>query len=275
MAQLIQPFNANNFDPTQGVGGLPIGRHPVIIQSSDVKATKANDGGYLQLDLLITDGPQKGTVGAYRINLYNASEVAVGIANRQMSAISHVTGVFQIQDTAQLHNIPFVIEVGPQKNDPQYTEVKKVFDINGNEPGKAPAGGGAAQTQQQQPPANQGANQGAAGGGWGAPQDQGQQQQNPNQGGGAAGGWGGAAQGGGQQQDPNAGQGGGGGWQPPAGGGQQQEQPPANNGGGWGAGGGNPPADQGGGAQGGWQQNGGGAAPNNGGAGGPWGGGQR
>jgi hypothetical protein len=266
MAQLIQPFNANNFDPTQGVGGLPIGKHPVIIQSSDVKATKANDGGYLQLDLLIIDGPQKGTVGAYRINLYNASQQAVDIANRQMSAISHVTGVFMIQDTAQLHNIPFVVEVGPQKNDPQYTEVKKVYDIHGNEPGKAPAGGGAAQPQGQggfaPPNAGQQQQQPPAGGGWGGGAPQGQQQQQPPTGGG----W--------QppQGDPNAGQGqppanGGGQWggqaqQPPAGGGfqppqgqgqgpgngappnagQQQQQPPA--GGGWG-GGWQPPAGQG------------------------------
>jgi len=274
MAQLIQPFNANNFDPTQGVGGLPIGRHPVIIQSSDVKATKANDGGYLQLDLQIIDGPQKGTVGAYRINLYNASQQAVDIANRQMSAISHVTGVFMIQDTAQLHNIPFIIEVGPQKNDPQYTEVKKVFDIHGNEPGKPPAQGGAAQPQGQ--------------GGFGAPQ--GQQQQPPAQGGQ----WGGQPQGdpnagqqqppagqwGGAAQQPPAGNPQGGGWQPPAGGQPQgQQQPPQNGGGAWGgAPQGNP---QGGGFQppqgqqqppaaGGWQQ--GGAAP---GGNAPWGGGQR
>ena len=270
MAQLIQPFNANNFDPTQRVDGLPIGKHPVIIQSSDVKATKANDGGYLQLDLLIIDGPQKGTVGAYRINLYNASQQAVDIANRQMSAISHVTGVFMIQDTAQLHNIPFVVEVGPQKNDPQYTEVKKVYDIHGNEPGKAPAGGGAAQPQgggfgqQQQPPQQQ-----PQGGQWGGGQPQGQGAAQPPQGGG----WQPPA----GHGDPNAGQqqppaNGGGQWggqpqQPPAGGGfqppqGQQQQPPA--GGGWQQGNGGaaqPPAGGGGG----WQP------PAGGNAGGPWG----
>lgn len=237
MAQLIQPFNANNYDPTQGVGGLPIGKHPVVIQSSDVKATKANDGGYLQLDLLIIDGPQKGTVGAYRINLYNASQQAVDIANRQMSAISHVTGVFMIQDTAQLHNIPFIVEVGPQKNDPQYTEVKKVYDIHGNEPGKAPAGGGAAQPQGQgggwQPPAGQ------------QPDPNAGQAQPPANGGGQ---WGG------QPQQPQ-----GGGFQPPQG--QQPGQGGAPQGGGWQQG----AAPQGGAASGGWQP------PAGGNAGGPWG----
>ena len=53
--QLIQAFNAQQYDPTQGVGSLPIGKHPVIVESSEVKANKANDGGYLQLKQLIGD----------------------------------------------------------------------------------------------------------------------------------------------------------------------------------------------------------------------------
>jgi len=173
--QLIQAFNAQQYDPTQGVGSLPIGKHPVIIESSEVKANKANDGGYLQLNLRIIDGPQQGTTGAYRLNLYHSNQQTVEIAHRQLSAICHVIGVFQVTDSSQLHNLPFLIEVGPQKNDPQYTEVKKVFDMNGNEPGKAGAGAPAAQPQQQQP-------QGQPNGAWGgAPQGQ---QQQPAQGGG-------------------------------------------------------------------------------------------
>lgn len=167
--QLIQAFNAQQYDPTQGVGSLPIGKHPVIVESSEVKANKANDGGYLQLNLRIIDGPQQGTTGAYRLNLYHSNQQTVEIAHRQLSAICHVIGVFQVTDSSQLHNLPFLIEVGPQKNDPQYTEVKKVFDMNGNEPGKAGAGAAAAQPQQQQP-------QGQPNGAWGgAPQGQPQQ----------------------------------------------------------------------------------------------------
>ncbi len=206
--QLIQAFNAQQYDPTQGVGSLPIGKHPVIIESSEVKANKANDGGYLQLNLRIIDGPQQGTTGAYRLNLYHSNQQTVEIAHRQFSAICHVIGVFQVTDSSQLHNLPFLIEVGPQKNDPRYTEVKKVFDMNGNEPGKAGAGAPAAQPQQQQP-------QGQPNGAWGgAPQGQPQQPA-----GGAA--WGG------QQQPPQGGQ--------PAWGGQPAQQPAQQQpqGGGW------------------------------------------
>lgn len=157
MAQLIQPFDASKVDPSQGSSALPIGKHPVIVESSEVKPNKNNDGGYLQLNIRITDGPQAGAVGAYRLNLYHSNPQTVEIAHKQLSAICYVTGVFLLQDSAQLHNIPFIIEVGPQKNDAQYTEVKKVFDIQGNEPGKqghAPVAWGQPAAQQQQPQGN-------------------------------------------------------------------------------------------------------------------------
>lgn len=236
MAQLIQAFNAQQYDPTQGVGGLPIGKHPVVVDSSEVKPNKENNGGYLQLNLKIIDGPQTGTVGAYRLNLYHSNQQTVEIAHKQLSAVCHVAGVFMLQDSAQLHNIPFIVEVGPQKNDPQYTEVKKVFDINGNEPGKAGQGQAPAQPaaapqgfaqQPQQQPAQQ-----QAPAAWGAPQGQqaapqqpqgnapawGQQQpQQPAQAPAAAPAWGNQQQAPAQQQAP----------QQPAAAGWQQGAAPA------------------------------------------------
>jgi hypothetical protein len=156
MAQLVTPFNARDFDPSQSAGQLPIGRHPVIVESSEVKANAKNDGGYLELGLKIIDGPQTGTTGAYRLNLYHSNPKTVEIANRQLSAVCYATGVFSVSDSAQLHNIPFVVDVVFQKghepnSSPEakgYTEVKRVFDKAGNEPGRQPQ---SAQPQQQAP----------------------------------------------------------------------------------------------------------------------------
>ena len=237
MAQLIQAFNAQQYDPTQGGGSLPVGRHPVIIESSEVKANKANDGGYLQLNLKLIDGPQTGTTGAYRLNLYHSNPQTAEIAHRQLSAICHCVGVFNVQDSGQLHNIPFIIEVGLQKGEEAaqkgYTEVKKVFDINGNEPGKAGQGAPAAQPQQQ-----------PAQGGFGQQQPAQQPQQPAAQPQGNAPAWGGGQP---AQQQPQGAPAG----NAPAWGQQPAQQPAAQQ-----------PAQQ----AGGWQQ--GGAAP----AGGaPWG----
>lgn len=165
--QLLEPFNPYDHNPEQGEGQLPVGKHPVIINGAEVKATKNNDGGMIVLMLQIIDGPLKGATGPYRLNLYNKSEQAVKIARSQLSALCYVTQRFQLgqngTDLSPLFNVPFIIEVVPQAANENYTEIKKVFDINGNEP-KAQGGGQSQQpaqqnggfVQQQQPQNNAG-----------------------------------------------------------------------------------------------------------------------
>lgn len=186
MTQLIHAFNPLDFDPSQGGGSWPLGKHPVIIESAEVKPTKDNSSGYLQLNLKVIDGPNVGTTGPYRLNLYNQSQEAAQIAHRQLSAICHVTQTFQLgPDGTQLQylfNKPFVIEVGMQKGEEAqakgYTEIKRVFDMSGNEPGKAngaPNNAGQQAQPQQAQQGQQGGNgagawgAGAQGGGWGQP----------------------------------------------------------------------------------------------------------
>lgn len=220
MAQLMNGFNPMDFDPSQGGGNWPLGKHPVIIESSEVKPTKDNTSGYLQLNLRIIEGPAAGHTGPYRLNLYNQSKDAADIAHKQLSAVCHVTQTFQLgqdgRQVAVLHNKPFVIEVGMQRGEEAaakgYTEIKRVFDMAGNEPGKQ---GQAAPAQQPQGFGNQ-------------PAAQQQPQQQP-QGGAQA--WGGNQAQPQQQEQPQQGPAGG---QPAWGGGQPAEQQqPAQQGGGW------------------------------------------
>ena len=186
--QLIEAFNPMEVDPSQGDGSLPLGKHPVVITAAEVTATKDNTGGLVKFTLEVIDGPAKGSTGPYRLNLYNQSADAVRIARSQLSAICHVTGVFQLgadgKNLAALFGRPFVVNVVQQKDNAQYTEIRGVFDMNGNPPAKAGSG-----------PA-QGASAAPQGGAqaWGAQTGNGQQTGN---GGGAAaapgagGGWGG------------------------------------------------------------------------------------
>ena len=223
-------FNAQQHQPRYGGGGggLPAGpngenvKYKVIIETSAQEPTKSGGGGFLALGLKCIEGPCAGIQHTDRLNLHNSNPETVRIANEQLSAYCHVTGVYQFQDTAQLHNIPFIVEIGKQKNNPEYTEVKTLFDVNGNDPGKAGAG---PQVQQSAPQPQQGPPQGfgpatnQGQGGWGQQQPPQDQQQQPQ-----GGGWGGPAPDQGQQQQPSAG-----GWGAPQGG--QQQQPPG--GGGW------------------------------------------
>jgi len=145
MANIGMVFDATKIEPaTIGGNQLPVSDklgHPVIISASEMKETQAKDGqGYLELTLMIIEGEFKGAEGAYRLNIFNKNEKAQEIAHRQLSAICHATGVFQVTDSAALHNRPFRAVVGLQK-DPEaqakgFTEVKGILTINGDQPGK-------------------------------------------------------------------------------------------------------------------------------------------
>lgn len=172
-------FDATQHQPMQGVGeGHPKGKFPATISNTLIKPTNAGDGGMFVVEFTT----QAGTI-SNRYNLWNPSPKAVEISHKELSALCHATGVFRVgmeNDGAALRGASLMIEVDDQKDKDGkpngYVEVKKVYDKNGNEPGKPP-------TNQPQPQGQQG--------GWAqnaAPVPQAPIQQNPS------GGWNAAPQ---------------------------------------------------------------------------------
>lgn len=229
--QLLQAFDARNFDPSQGTPPLPVGPKQLFqITGGAVESTKAGDGGLVKLDVEIVDGPNTGAQGSIRFNLYSSSQQAAEIAHRSFSALCHCVGQLNVTDLTQLFGTRFRGDVMYQKGhapgEPDskgYTEVRKFYDVNGNEPSK---GGGAPVGQ----PQGQAAGWGNQAAGGQAPAQQPQQaQQQPA----ANTGWGQQPQGQQTAQQPTGGtwgqqpQGG----QPQAGWGQQ---PATGNGATWG-----------------------------------------
>lgn len=146
-------FNAQQFQPQYGTdgGGLPAGRHKVVIEKSELVPTKDNSGQYLQFTLKCVEGLAGGGTQKDRLNVHNNNPQTVAIANQQLAAYCAVTGKPGFNDTSELHNISFFVEVGAQRNNPEFTEIKKLFDINGNEAGKSSAPAQVNQDQQQPP----------------------------------------------------------------------------------------------------------------------------
>ena len=137
-------FNANQVEPRYGSGpSLPLGKYKGVIVTEEQVPTKKGDGGMLVFGIQVIEGQFNGVKTVDRLNLWNPNPQAVDIANKQLAAYCHVTGQFVLQDTVQLHNHPFMFEMGPQK-DSEYTQIVAIFDINGNAPGKS----GGAQAQQ-------------------------------------------------------------------------------------------------------------------------------
>lgn len=186
-------FDANQFEPNQGFGKHPVGnKFDFEITKTEVKPTAAGDGGLFEVEFTTSSG-----VITHRYNLFNKSAKAVEIAHGQFSALCRAVGRYQVDfnnDGAVLRGARGKLDVGYQKGeeptaekpDGGYVEVKRVYDVHGNEPGKAAPQ--QAQPQQAQPNAlpnafqNQPQSQPMTqqpGGGWGQPQAQPNQPQ-PN-----------------------------------------------------------------------------------------------
>ncbi len=117
-----------------------------IIESDVVEISEKSDKGRcLKLTWQVETGPSDGRLTWQRINLWPKNmdkiEKVTEIANSQFASIRQATGKIAPQDSVELHHIPCMITVGPQKNNPQYNEVKAVKAINGGG-GQAPAPSG-------------------------------------------------------------------------------------------------------------------------------------
>lgn len=158
-------FDATGIPPIQSGGGHPVGsKFPFTITNTSIAENKTKTGGMLVVEMTSPVGKIEN-----RYNLFNPSDVAVKIAQQELSALCHAVGRFKLswpKDGAgnlvysaagqELRGAVGMMDVEYQKghnpatdgpNAKGYTEVAKVYDAQGNEPGKAPA---QAQPQQQQ-----------------------------------------------------------------------------------------------------------------------------
>lgn len=179
-------FDATQVAPMSGGSTLSVGKHIVKIVDAELTSTKGDKGGMAVFTVEAID-PQDldfGRTMDYRLNIHHETPKVVEIARAQLSALCHVTGVFQVQDLQQLFNIPFMVDVQNQKltaeqqarkdageNVEPYKEIKSVFDTGGAKPGQSRTNAAPAQTAQHQQASQQGA-------GWGQQQ---QTQQAPAQ----------------------------------------------------------------------------------------------
>lgn len=136
-------FNAAQVKPNAALEAIPSGNYPVIITRTEEKPTKSGSGSYIEIEMTVQGGEFAGRKVFDRLNIRNPNQTAVDIAYATLSAICHVTGVIQMQDTQQLHGRPFQAVVIKKERDDQpgsgnmTNEVKGYKDIQGNDPGFA------------------------------------------------------------------------------------------------------------------------------------------
>jgi hypothetical protein len=149
MVQLGQNFDASSVEPNKAFELLAPGWYAAMIVASEWKETSS--GGQmlvLTLDLLENVHPEhKGRKIWARLNLRNASEQAVQIAQRDLSAICRAVGVLAVTDTEALHHKPLAIKL---KVRPAKGEYEASNEIAGYDPimARFPGGSAAAQPAQ-------------------------------------------------------------------------------------------------------------------------------
>lgn len=141
MAQMN--FDASQVKPQEAFEPLPAGWYNGQIVASELKPTKNNDGTYLQMEIQVLDGACAGRKVFDRVNLANPNPVAAEIGQRRLSAYCYATGVLMLQDSQQLHGIPFKLRVSVRTDstgqyDPS-NDVKAVKHISEAVPGAAAA----------------------------------------------------------------------------------------------------------------------------------------
>jgi len=141
-------FDATQVAPNKGFSAIEKGKYPVYISKSEFKPTANGGGKLLELHFVVNGGAKHGQDIMISINWENASAKAVEIGRGQFSAICWATGVLQVQDTQQLHNILFELEVDVTP-DGKYNNYISALPIGQGAQQAAPAN--IVQTQQFQP----------------------------------------------------------------------------------------------------------------------------
>ena len=118
-------FNANDAPPPTSMsrGPLPEGKYEAIITQSDIKETKAGTGQYIELVIQITDGEFSGRRLWERLNVSNPNKKAEEMAKTALGALCVATNVLDMDDTEQLHDIPFLIQLEIDRKEPDRNRI--------------------------------------------------------------------------------------------------------------------------------------------------------
>lgn len=119
-------FDSTGVDTSSHFDVIPEGQYEVIITESDRMPTKDGGGEYLHLRMEIQSGQHAGRILFDRLNMKNANPKAVEIGQRMLAQICHATGVLQLSDSQQVHNIPIIAIVKIRAAKPPYDESNEV-----------------------------------------------------------------------------------------------------------------------------------------------------
>jgi hypothetical protein len=107
----LRGFDASKVEPRTAMDPIPAGQYLAVITDSAMKSNKAGTGQFLEVAFTIVEGEYKNRQLWARLNLVNPNDVAMKIAQAELSALCRAVGVLTPNDSVELHNLPLVIRV--------------------------------------------------------------------------------------------------------------------------------------------------------------------
>ena len=111
MAQLKQAANTEDNNETSGFSVIPEGSYIAHITKSEWKTTRAGDGEYINLHLVILEGEYAGRMLFENLNMVNPNKIAEDIARKTLNSICAACKLQNVEDTEELHGIPMEVKV--------------------------------------------------------------------------------------------------------------------------------------------------------------------
>ncbi len=118
-------FNAATVEPMapRSYAPLPNGEYEMIITKSDLKATKAGTGQYLELEMQVVGGEHSGRRHWERLNVNNPNKQAEDIAKAALASLCLAINKPDIEDAADLHDTPFIAHVEIDRKEPDRNRI--------------------------------------------------------------------------------------------------------------------------------------------------------
>jgi len=108
-------FDTSTHEPLNDYDLIPPGKYIVHIDRAEVKQTKKGDGYYLEIEMIIMDGPCKNRKLWDRINIVNPSVQCQEIGLRALTALGCAAGITKLNLAAQLVSCTVVAHVKVKK----------------------------------------------------------------------------------------------------------------------------------------------------------------
>ena len=119
MAKLNKAFDSDQHEDMNSFDPIPQGEYIVQVKDSDYCENSKKNGYFAKYCFEVLKGAIKGRLIWVNLNLENPNPVAVEIAEKEHATLCRACGKTKIQDTKELHGIPFLmgVRIKPAKGD--------------------------------------------------------------------------------------------------------------------------------------------------------------